>query len=166
MSEQSSPIRQAIGFVRRDYDHFMQNTVLRSSVHELPLENRQWREIEQLVSLADELQEYEPGLHDLYAGIEALLAFARALMTVAKPRIQTELAQPRSYHSRENRIALSMTLSSIADNVRHLREHLSVLYATVIGVDEEKNGRTKAVHTEFPALAQDSTWYDGDHAPA
>jgi hypothetical protein len=164
MSEQSSPLQNAIGLVRRDYDHFMQNTVLRSSVRNLSLEDAQWRDIERLVSLADERWDYEIDLHEGYAGVLALLAFAHALMSEAKPRLQTELAKPRSFHSRENRVVLSMTVSSISDNVRALREHLSVLYAALIELDQERNGRKRAVHQEFPSLARESIW--SPEAPA
>lgn len=158
MSDYATNVRKAIDLIKADYDDFMQNAVLRSSIRNLSLDDNQWRQIEQLISLADERWESDLDLELLYSGIQSMLIFARTLLSEAKPRMQTELARPRQHHSAENRVVLSMTVSNMEVNVRHLREHVSVLYAAVIGLDEERNGQRRAVHRQYPDLADDTAW--------
>ena len=158
MSDYTANVRKAIDMVKTDYDEFMHNALLRGSIRNLSLDDNQWRQIEQLISLAEERWESELDVEALYSAIQSMLAFARALLTEAKPRMQTELSRPRQHHSPENRVVLSMTVSNMEVNVRHLREHLSVLYAAVIGLDEERNGQRRAIHRQFPDLANETAW--------
>mgnify|MGYP006305994017 FL=1 len=158
MDDYEKSVRDAIDRTRLAYETFMSNSVLRSSVRNLSLDDTQWREIEHLLSYGDERWEQEIDVYELFAAIRAMLSFAHALVTEALPRMKTEIARPRAHISQENRVVLRMTVTSLQDNVKTLVERLRELYQVLVPYDEKHNGEPRAFHKQFRDLKESDTW--------
>ncbi|MFW5728909.1 MAG: hypothetical protein ACOCYG_04535 [Spirochaetota bacterium] len=136
----------------------MSNSVLRSSVRDLALDDTQWREIEHLLSYGDGRWEQEINVYGLYAAVRGMLQFAHALVTEALPRMKTEIARPRAHISQENRVVLRMTVTNLQDNVKTFVERIGDLYRLLVPYDEKRNGEARAFHKQFPELKEEDIW--------
>lgn len=159
MGEIHDEIQESIDPVRSVYETLLRNSVLRNRLNNAGISDSQQREVARLMRLGDVASDdaYDP--YDLYTCIEAMLSLARALTTDVGPSIRRELCRPYSQMSRENRIALQMTLSNLDSNVRALIDRISDLYIATTHFDEHRNGAARSVlRRHFRELTDWRTW--------
>jgi hypothetical protein len=151
-------VARALRPVTRVYAAIMQNVVLRSNLASSTLSDSEWRDIETLVDVGsgEEQEDYDEEL--LYAGVGALLVFAKILSSEIKPALKTQLAQPRSALSSANRVVVEMTLSNMDENINRLVEGLKVSFEAIQRLDTAKYGTPYVLRTTFTSLADSEAW--------
>ncbi|MFO8063185.1 MAG: hypothetical protein ACQETQ_03970 [Spirochaetota bacterium] len=144
--------------VKRQYQTLMNNVILRNKAQNTSLSSSQWRDMDRLLLLDEDAEDGSIDVYETYVSIEAMQEFVRLLMTEVRSELRAELSNPRSHVSRENRIALQMTLANFDDNVRRLVDKLAELYVAVAELDEARSGSRQPVRAQFPELTDPASW--------